>query len=143
MGIGEDFEQDGTISIEGAEGVDALLHLWFVLGFQVDDVVLAADALGGGGVGTSHEVVGNGALRQARKHAEDATATVVEQEDAQVATKVLIPQGVLVVEEAKVADDTEQLFVSNNGEPRRRRQRALNAIDATIAPYVVTCVDVG
>ena len=120
-----------------------MLHLWFVLGFQVDDVVLTADTLGGGGVGTSHEVVGNGALRQAGKHAEDATATVVEQEDAEVAAKVLVPKGVLVVEEAKVADDTEHLFVSNNGKTCRRRQRALNAIDAAIAPYVVTCVDVG
>ncbi len=143
MGIGEDFEQDGTISIEGAEGVDALLHLWFVLGFQVDDVILTADALGGGGVGTSHEVVGNGTLRQARKHAEDAAATVVEQEDAEVSAKILVPQGILVVEEAKVADDAEHLFVSNDRESRCRRQRAFNAIDAAIAPYVVTGIDVG
>ena len=120
-----------------------MLHLWFVFGFQVDDVVLTADTIGGGGVGTSHEVVGNGTLRQAGKHAEDAAATVVEQEDAEVAAQILVPKGVLVVEEAEVANDTEHLFVSNNRETCRRRQRTLNAIDAAIAPYVVTGIDVG
>ena len=74
-------------------------------------------------------------LFQTRQHVEDTTAPIVEQKDAQVTTQVLVPQGVLIVEETQVADDTADTVVGYHREACCRRERALDTIHTTITPH--------
>ena len=73
----------------------------------VAHIMLAADALGGGGMGASNVSVGGGTVSEAWQVVEDGATPVVEQQDAQVATEILVPQRILVVKEAKVANDAK------------------------------------
>ena len=75
-----------------------MLHVGYL---HVGDVVLAADALSTGMVLSSHQPVAGRTLLQSWQHVKDSPLAIVEQEDAQVATQVLVPQGVLVVEETE------------------------------------------
>ena len=69
-------------------------------------MVLHADTLGTGVMLGSHEAVACRTLLQAWQHVEDATLAVVEQEDTEITLQVLVPQGILIVEETQVANDT-------------------------------------
>jgi len=97
------------------EQAEALLQLGKSGGLLIVDVVLAADAFGGGLVAPGHEGVADGTLGEAGQLVEDGSVSVVQQQDAQVAAQVGVPQGVLVVEEAEVADDAEDERVGCGG----------------------------
>ena len=74
-------------------------------------------------------------LLQTRQHVEDAAPTIVEQEDTQITTQVLIPQGILIVEETQVANDTKHPIIRHHREACCRRERTLDAIHTTITPH--------
>ena len=74
------------------------------------DVVLMADALGGGVMGGSDETRAGRALFESLELLEDGSSAVVEQQDAQVARELLVPECVLIVEEAEVANKAKYCF---------------------------------
>ena len=82
---------------------------------------MPADALGCCCMLSSNELVSGRTLLQALQHIEDAALAVVQQQNAEITTKVLVPQGIAIIEEAEVANDAEDLFVSHTGEARCRR----------------------
>ena len=94
-------------------------------------------------MGGSDETVAGRTLLQAGQLAEDAATTVVQQKDTEIAAQVLVPQGVLVVEEAEVTDDAKDFPGCHDRKASCRRQRTLDAIDATVAPDVMVGVSVG
>ena len=72
------------------------------------DATLLADALGGGVVSSCDKGRMGSTLTEALQVVEDSSVAVVQQQDAQVQTrKDRVPQRILVVEEAEVADDAE------------------------------------
>ena len=109
------------------------MHLGHVGGLEIGDVVLTTDTLSCGGVGSSDETVTGRALTETGQGVEDGAMTVVQQENTEIASQVLIPQGVLVVEEAEVTNDAKNLLVSDQREAGSCGEGALDAIDATIA----------
>ena len=119
------------------------MHLRHVRSLEIGDVVLAADALGGGAVGGGDEAVARRTLVEAWQGVKNGTVTVVQQEDAEAAAEVLVPQGVLVVEETEVADDAEDTPVSNQREAGGGGEGALDAVDAAVAVDGVAGVGVG
>ena len=112
------------------------------IGSEIDDLVLAADALGRGLVLGSHDLIAGWTGLESWQHVEDAATAVVEQEDAEILTQVLIPKGILIVEETEVANDAEDSIMRDHGEARSRRERALDAIDAAITPYGMLSEDI-
>ena len=119
------------------------MHLFYVLGLEVDEVVLLANTFGRGVMGCGNKAVAGWTLFQARETIEDATTAIVQQENTEITPKVLVPQRILVVEETQVADDTEDLLVSDDRETSGCREGTLDAVDTAITPYVVAGVDVG
>jgi hypothetical protein len=67
-------------------------------------------------VGCSDIWIASRTLFQASEHVEDTALAIVQQEDAQIATQVLVPQGVLVVEETEVAYDADNPLFGDTGE---------------------------
>ena len=118
------------------------MHLFHIRSLQIAHTVLLADALGRSMVLGGNERVAGSALLQTRQHVEDAALAIVQQQDAQVATQVLVPQRVLVVEETEVANDAEHRLVRHAGEACRRAERALDAVDAAIAPHRMRGIDI-
>ncbi len=53
-------------------------------------------------------------LFQSWQHVEDDAFSVVHQEYAEIASQVLVPQRILVVEETQVANHAEHILVCNN-----------------------------
>ena len=94
-------------------------------------------------MGGSHETDAGRTLFQAGQLIEDATLAIVEQQDAEIALEIRIPQGVLIVEETEVADDTKDVLVCHDREAGGCRQRTLDAVDATITPDMMVGVDIG
>ena len=119
------------------------MHLRHIRSLQIDDVILSADALGCGMVCGGNILVTGRTLLQTGQHVEDATLAVVQQQDAQVAPQVLVPQGILIVEETEVTNDAEHPFIGDTREACRRGERALNAVDTTVAVDRMAGVDIG
>ena len=140
--IGEDLEQHGGVALLTDKGGDALLHFFRVGSLQVVHMMLHADALSGGMMLGSYQLVAGRTLVEAWQHVEDAALAIVQQQDAQVAAQVLVPQGILVVEEAEVANDAEHLLVGDAREACCRAERALDAVDATVAPDRMPGIDI-
>ena len=124
------------------KGGYALLHFLHVRSFEIVHMVLHTDSFGRSMVLCCNEPVAGRALLQSWQHIEDAAPAVIQQQDAQVAAKVLVPQGILVVEETEVANDAEHLVVRNAGETCCRAERALDAIDTPIAEHGMLGIDI-
>ena len=90
----------------------------------------------------SHERVARLTVLQTLQRVEDTPTSVVQQKDTQVPAQVLVPQRILVVEEAQVADDTEHLLVRHAREARRRRQRPVDAVHAPITEHLMLGIGV-
>lgn len=58
-----------------------------------------------------HEVFSGCTFLQAFELAEDGTTAIIEYDDAETAVEVLVPEGILVVEETQIAQDTEYLLL--------------------------------
>ena len=112
------------------------------IGSEIDDTVLTTDALGRGLMLSGYDLVAGRTGLESWQHVEDAAPTIVEQEDAEVLTQVLIPQGILIVEETEVADDTKHPIAGDHREACSRREGALDAIDAAITPYGMLSEDI-
>ena len=89
------------------------------------------------------ELITGRTLLQALQHIKDATSPIIQQQDAEVTAKVLVPQGILVIEEAQVADNAEDEVVSDTGEASCRRERAVDAIHTAVAPDLMAGIDIG
>ena len=85
-----------------------MLHLLHIGGLLVVDVVLVADALGSGRMLACHKGMSNRTLIQAWQLVEDSATSIVQQENAQTTAEITVPQGILIVKEAEVANDTEK-----------------------------------
>ena len=107
-----------------------LLH---ILGFEIDNIVLLADTLGRGVVLSRDELITDRALFQAWEHIEDTTLSIVKQEDTEVAFQILVPEGILIVEETQVPNDAEDVFVCHHRKTCCCREGAIDTIHATIA----------
>ena len=101
---------------------------------QIYDIVLTANAFSRGVVLSRHVSIAGRTLLQTWQEVEDATTAVVEQEDAEIAPQVLVPQRILIVEETQVANDAIHWPVSHHREACRRGERALDTIDTPITP---------
>ena len=119
------------------------MHLFHVRSLQIGNVILLADALGRCVVFCCDELVAGRTLTQARQHVEDASFAVVQQQDTEVSAQVLVPQGILVVEEAQVTNDAEHFVVGHAGETSRCTERPLDAVHAPIAVDTMPCINVG
>ena len=84
------------------------------VGSEIDDMVLTTDALGRGLVLGCYDLIAGRTGLESWQHVEDATTAIVEQEDAEVLTQVLIPQGILIVEETEVANDAEDAIMRDH-----------------------------
>ena len=87
--------------------------------------------------------MGGGTAVKTWQRTEDSALVVVKQYYAQVATQATIPQSVLVIEEAEVANDAHHLVGGSEREAGSRRQRTFYAVNATVAPHTMCSVDVG
>ena len=58
-----------------------------------------------------HELVTGRALLQTFKHVEDTALAIIQQKDTEIAAQVLVPEGILVVKETEVANNTEDFFI--------------------------------
>ena len=100
--IGKHFQEHRTSRLHVHQLLDALLHPLHIMSRQVHHIVLLADTLRRSMMLRHHQVFPGCALPQAIKLTEDGTATIVEHDDAKLAIQVLIPEGVLVVEETQI-----------------------------------------
>ena len=93
------------------------MHLLHVGGLEIDDIVLLANALGRGVMLSSDKLITGRTLFETSQQIEDAALAVVQQEDAEIASEVLVPQGVLIVEETQVANDAINILIRYDGKP--------------------------
>ncbi len=100
----KDLQQQWAFALCCGEPVDALLHLLHILCLTIVDSVLLADTFCVGVMLRSHVFVACRTLFQPWQHVEDDTLAIVHQEYAQVASQVLVPQRILVIEETQVAN---------------------------------------
>ena len=84
------------------------------IGSEIDNLVLTTDALGRSLMLSGYDLIAGRTGLESWQHVEDATPTIVEQEDAEVLTQVLIPQGILIVEETEIADDAKHAIAGNH-----------------------------
>ena len=87
---------------------------------MIGNIVCGADALGRSVVRAHYERLAGVARTQSRKFAEDGTSTVVEQQNTQVTTEMLIPQRIVIVEETEVADDAKHIIIGGQRLSRSR-----------------------
>ena len=113
----------------------------------IADTMLHADGLRRSVVGTLHLAAASRRAAQPHHHVEDAAAAVVQQQDAQGGRQSLMPQRILVVEEAQVANDAidtpKGKLLARYGKATGGAERPFNAVNAAVAPHVVVGVDVG
>ena len=93
------------------ELVDALTQRRHVVGILISHSVSLTEVTGRGDVLCHHQALAGGTLLQTLELAEDGTSAIVEQEDAQTAVDIAVPEGVLVVEETEIAQDAEYLLL--------------------------------
>ena len=74
---------------------------------------------------------------------EDASTAVVEQQDAQVAPQIAIPQRILIIEEAQVACHAQHTLIGHRGTTRSSRYRSLDAVDTPVATHVLSGKQIG
>ena len=141
-GICEDLEEQRTVRRVADQADERRLQLRCVADGHIADAVLAADAFGRRRMTGGDEPVAGRTETESLQLTEDAPSPIVEQEDAQVAPQLLLPERILVVEEAEVAHDAEDAPADHEREAGGGGERALDAVDATVAEDVVAGVDV-
>ena len=82
-------------------------------------MILLADTFGSGMMLCSHVFVASWTIFQTRQHIKYAALTIIQKEDTQVAAQILIPQGILIIEETQVANHTEYLAIRDPRETCR------------------------
>ena len=118
------------------------MKLFHIGGLEILHVVLLADTLGGGVVLSSDELIASGTLFQTSQQVEDTALAIVEQKDAEVTAEILIPEGILVVEETQITNDAEDVFLSHYGETCSGGEGAVDAIHTTVAEDTMLSEDV-
>lgn len=142
-GVGNDFEQAWTGAVVLHEPGDAAVQVLAAMGCSIFHAMLVAAATGMGHVSGGNHLVTSWRSLKSWQLREDASTAVVEQQDAQVAPQIAIPQRILIIEEAQVACHAQHTLIGHRGTTGSSRSRTLDAVHSTITADVLSRKQIG